>query len=162
MAQREARAEYDVMNEMLGGVVTNKSKNIGTKFETQVVNYLRANGFEKAKREVLHGGKDQGDVHAAQGLVFECKAGIQAETASDAQLRLWCQETTVETKNAGAKVGVLVVKRAGHGVTKMGGMWVVQNDGGMLVRFRLDEYVKFLSACGWTADGYVQTRKVEA
>lgn len=138
--------------------MTNRSKNIGTKFETWVVNYLRANGFEKAKREVLHGGKDQGDVHAAEGLVFECKGGIQAETASDEQLRRWCVETEVERENAGAKVGVLVVKRAGHGVTKMGGMWVIQNDGGMLVRFRLDEYVSFIQAVGWTADGYVEKR----
>ena len=132
----------------------NKSKNIGTKFESQVVSYLRAHGFEKAKREPLHGALDEGDVFPCEGLVFECKAGSAAEFASDYQLKAWCLETETERINAKAQVGVLVIKRAGHGVTKMGGMWVIQNDGNMLVRFRLDEYVQFLHACGWTADGF--------
>jgi len=86
--------------------------------------------------------------------VFECKSGVAAERASDYQLKAWSLETETERINAKAQVGVLVVKRAGHGVTKMGGMWVIQNDGNMLVRFRLDEYVQFLHACGWSADGF--------
>jgi len=32
-----------------GSLVTNKSKNIGTKFESQVVNYLKANGSRESK-----------------------------------------------------------------------------------------------------------------
>jgi len=135
--------------------MVNKSKNIGTKFESQMVNFLRANGFEKAKREVLHGSIDEGDVFPCEGLMFECKAGAQAENASDEQLRKWCLETETERINARVKVGVLVVKRKAHGVTKMGGSWVVQNDAGMLTRFRLDEYLVFLKRLGYTANGFV-------
>ena len=132
----------------------NRSKNIGTKFETWCVNYLKDHGFPKAVRKALAGSLDKGDVFVCEGLLLECKGGVAAERASDYQLKLWCEETETERINAKAQVGVLVVKRAGHGVTKMGGMWVIQNDGNMLVRFRLDEYCAFLHACGWTADGF--------
>lgn len=135
--------------------MTNRSKNIGTKFETDTVNWLRANGFPHARREVLHGSLDQGDVWAADGLIVECKGGAAAENASDEQLRKWCAETAVEKRNAKADGAFLVVKRRGHGVGKMGGMKVVQNDGGMLTTFRLDEYVAFLHAFGYTATGFV-------
>jgi len=47
------------------------------------------------------------------------------------------------------------VKRAGHGVGKIGGWHVVQNDAGMLTKFRLDEYVNFLKVLGYESDGFV-------
>lgn len=126
--------------------MSTKSKQIGTREETRVVNYLKANGFPEAARRVLHGSADLGDILVAKDVICEVKGGAAAETASDGQLRLWCSETERERVNAQAKHAFLVVKRKGHGDAKVGGWWVVFNTHGMLTRFRLDEYVSFLSS----------------
>ena len=136
--------------------MVNKSKNIGTSAETHVVRYLQANGFPHAERRALKGSLDVGDILVCPGLIVEVKAGAAAESASDGQLRLWCAETSREKRNAKADTAFLVVKRAGHGVGKIGGWQVVQNDAGMLTKFRLDEYVEFLKVLGYTANGFVR------
>jgi len=136
--------------------MVNRSKNIGTSAETHVVRYLQANGFPNADRRALKGSLDVGDILVCKGLIVEVKAGAAAENASDGQLRLWCAETSREKVNAKADTAFLVVKRAGHGVAKVGGWQVVQNDGGMLTKFRLDEYTKFLKVLGFTATGFVR------
>lgn len=126
--------------------MTNRSKDIGTWAETKVVNYLRANGFPEADRRALHGNKDLGDILVCKGVIAEVKGGRAAEDASDEQLRRWCSETERERVNAKASHGFLVVKRRGFGVAKIGGWWVASNHGGMLCRFRLDDYTRFLNS----------------
>ena len=122
--------------------MVNRSKNIGTAAETLVVRYLQEHGFPKAKRRALAGSLDEGDILVRDGLIVEVKAGVAAETASDAQLRLWCIETDNEILNAHADDGFLVVKRKGHGAGKIGGWWVVTNAGRVLLtRYRLDEFL---------------------
>ena len=133
--------------------MTNKSKSIGTKVESQIVNYLHIVGFSKAHRRALAGSLDIGDVLVCEGLIIEAKGGAAAENASDGQLRLWCAETEREKANAKADEAFLVVKRKGHGVGKVGSWFVVHNEAGMLTRFLLGEYVVFLKALGYTADG---------
>jgi len=136
--------------------MVNKSKNIGTSAETHVVRYLQANGFPNADRRALKGSLDVGDILVCKGLIVEVKAGAAAENASDGQLRLWCAETSRERVNAKADTAFLVVKRKGHGIAKIGGWYVVQNDAGMLTKFRLDEYTEFLKVLGYTATGFVR------
>lgn len=56
--------------------MVNPSKAKGTKFETDVLNYLRANG-ENAERLALTGAEDEGDIALRAGNVYEvleCKA----------------------------------------------------------------------------------------
>jgi len=132
----------------------NKSKQVGTAAETHVVSYLQANGFPHADRRALKGSLDVGDILVCPGLIVEVKAGAAAENASDGQLRLWCAETAREKVNARAVTAFLVVKRSGHGVGKIGGWHVVQDDGGMLTKFRLDEYCNFLKALGYGPNGF--------
>ena len=136
--------------------MVNRSKAVGTSAETHVVRYLQANGFPNADRRAVKGSLDVGDILVCKGLIVEVKAGAAAENASDGQLRLWCAETKREQVNAGATTSFLVVKRKGHGVGKIGGWFVVQNDGGMLTKFRLDEYTEFLKVLGYTATGFVR------
>ena len=136
--------------------MVNRSKNIGTKAESQVVAYLRANGFPAATRQPLKGSLDEADILVCPGLIVEVKAGAAAENASDGQLRLWCAETVREKVNAKADAAFLVVKRSGHGVGKIGGWFVVQNTGDMLTRFRLDEYVSFVKRLGYGPTGFVE------
>lgn len=125
--------------------MTNRSKNIGTAGETAVVRYLRKNGFPDAERRALAGQQDKGDILVCKDVIAEVKAGAAAENASDEKLRAWYEETLTEKKNAGASLAFLVVKRKGHGAVKLGGWYVVHNDHGMLVKYRLDEYVQFLT-----------------
>lgn len=53
----------------------NKSKRQGTKEETDIVAWLRDNGFPQARRLAEGGSNDEGDVEAwPGGPVIECKA----------------------------------------------------------------------------------------
>jgi hypothetical protein len=124
--------------------MSSKSKQIGTRTETMVVNYLKANGFPDAERRVLHGTADLGDILVCKGVIAQVKGGLAAENASDARLRQWYADTQEQRSNANATHAFLVVKRSGHGVTKIGGWWVVSDNNGLLARFRLDEYTRYL------------------
>ena len=97
----------------------NKPKAIGTAAETQVVKYLRENGFSKAERRALHGGKDVGDILACDDFLVEVKVrGKDSSNAGlgqpgDAELLGWLDELDNELWNAGCTYGLLVVKRKG-------------------------------------------------
>jgi len=83
----------------------NKPREKGTMAESAVVGYLRNNGFPYAERRSLKGSLDQGDVTGTPGLCWEVKyanGGLRLGT--------WMGETALETLNAGAEHGILVVK----------------------------------------------------
>lgn len=133
-----------------------RSKDIGTRAETAVVKYLRANGFPLADRLPLKGSKDIGDVGDGTGaVVFEIKAGRAAETASDKQIGLWLEETLTEKDNAHADHGVLVVKRAGKGEAQVGKWWAIVWSPAVLggpfltQRYLLEEYLQHLRYSGY-------------
>lgn len=86
-----------------------KNKAKGTSFETLTVRWLKDNGFPYAERRALHGSFDKGDITGCGPLVFECKAKKAHDFSG------WLKETEVETTNAEADYGVLVVKRNGYG-----------------------------------------------
>lgn len=102
-----------------------RPKDIGTVAETAVVRYLAANGFPYAERRALRGALDCGDVTGCGPIVVEVKGGTAAKTASDTQVALWLLETQVERYNANADIGVLVLQRAGVGVSNAGRWWAV-------------------------------------
>ena len=112
-----------------------KSKQIGTWTESAVVEYLKANGSPEAKREVLHGSKDEGDVRVNSWVVLEVKGGHAAETASDAQIAAWLEEAEVERVHAGAAFSALVRKRKGKGRDNAGA-WYVHLNMGDIARMR--------------------------
>lgn len=102
--------------------MVNKPKNKGTVAETAVVTYLRDHGWPYAERRSLNGATDKGDVTGCPGLCFEVKyANFGIRMAS------WVQETVVETANAGADFGVLVVKPLGLGVTRVDRWFAIMN-----------------------------------
>jgi hypothetical protein len=105
-----------------------KAKNIGTRAETAVRNYLLSVGYDPlaAHRNVLKGTADEGDVWLREvvGLiVFEIKGGKMAKEASYGQIQKWMVETETERKNANAKFGFLVTQRAGVGYPRAGEWW---------------------------------------
>ena len=106
-----------------------KAKNIGTRAETAVRNYLLSAGYGQleAHRNVLTGSEDQGDVWLREPdhglIVFELKGGNMAKNASFEQVKKWYAETEREKKNASAKFGFLVTQRAGVGYPRAGEWW---------------------------------------
>lgn len=105
-----------------------KAKDIGTRAETAVRNYLLSVGYDPltAHRNVLKGSDDEGDVwlRDERGLiVFEVKGGNSAKTASHNQVAKWFDEAETEKKNAKAEYGFLVTQRAGVGYPRAGEWW---------------------------------------
>lgn len=98
-----------------------RAKDIGTRAETAVVRYARANGFAGAERRALHGAHDVGDVALCPGAILEVKSRKSAPT--DAQVARWLRETLVEACNADAEAQALVVKRPGFGPDRAGDWW---------------------------------------
>jgi len=111
--------------------MANPSKNKGTAAESAVVRYLTEHKV-LAKREILHGNSDHGDVHVhtKKGLVVLEVKSYKA-WASANLIEKWLVEADVEGVNAGADASALVVKRPGSGAA---------NAGDWLVYVRADEW----------------------
>lgn len=112
-----------------------KAKDIGTRAETAVRNYLVSVGYSalEAHRNVLTGSDDQGDVWLRDEnhglIVFELKGGDMAKKASYEQCLKWYDEAEREKKNAGANFGFLVTQRSGVGYPRAGEWWAYANLG---------------------------------
>lgn len=91
--------------------MVNRPGDKGRLAENAVVGYLRDHGFPHAERRRLEGINDKGDLISAPGLVWEVKY------AGSSKLRLtgWIKETDIETVNANADFGILVIKQPGVG-----------------------------------------------
>ena len=106
-----------------------KAKQIGTRAETAVKNYLLSVGYTplQAHRNVLKGSADEGDVWLREPnwglIVFEVKGGKAAKDASFNQIQKWWNEALTEKKNAKADYGFLVTQRAGVGYPRAGEWW---------------------------------------
>lgn len=85
--------------------MTNKSKDKGTRAETAVVKYLRADwGLSLVERRALSGELDRGDIAGIPGVVLEIKDAVKHNTPK------WREETLREIDNDGADIGALVIK----------------------------------------------------
>ncbi|MDO4243779.1 MAG: hypothetical protein Q4C85_08510 [Actinomyces sp.] len=97
------------------------ARTAGTRFESQVANYLRNSlGDDRIERRARTGAQDRGDIagvrHQGERLVIECK-----NTARPA-LAAWADEAEIERGNDDALAGLVVHKR--HGVATPGDQWV--------------------------------------
>lgn len=91
-----------------------RSRAKGTAAETGLVNFLRAHGWPHAERRALHGANDKGDVAGTPGVCWESKSAVRLDLPG------WLRETETERVNAGADVGVLVVKTNGYSADRAG------------------------------------------
>lgn len=89
--------------------MANKSKQKGTAWETQIVNYLRDSGCFHAHRKVLSGNSDKGDIYIdhVQELI------IEAKNEKTYKLAEWVKEANTEAKNADVKIGVVWMHQTG-------------------------------------------------
>lgn len=97
----------------------------GTRWETAIVDYLRAHGAPHAERRATAGAKDRGDVAGIPGLVIEAKSHTAMNLAG------WLDEAEAERANDGAGLAVVWHKRrgktsAGDGYVTMTGATFVQ------------------------------------
>ena len=83
------------------------AKQKGTRFESAIVAYLRANGWPYAERRAPSGVADKGDIAGVIGVVIEAKDRSRMELAA------WVDEATEEANNARAHHGVVWHKRRG-------------------------------------------------
>ena len=93
--------------------MANKSKAVGTRFESAVVKYLR-DGLEdeRPERLALHGSKDMGDIghifaHGYRGIA-ECKSHKKVTPGDVAE---WRQQTLDERGNSDSDFALLVVNQ---------------------------------------------------
>ena len=85
--------------------MTNRSKAKGTRWESELRDYLISLGFE-ARREALKGNKDEGDIFGIDDWTLEAKNEKRIALAK------YMDELAVEMKNGGTTHGAVLVKRA--------------------------------------------------
>ena len=67
----------------------------GTRFESEIVEYLKANGFPYAERRAMRGNRDAGDIAGVPGIAIEAKNHKAMDLGS------WMGEAEVGARNAG-------------------------------------------------------------
>ena len=89
------------------------AKAAGTRFETQVADYLAEHVDDRIERRTRHGAKDRGDVsglrHMGERVVVECKSTARLDLAG------WAAEAETERGNDEAVAGLICHKRHGKG-----------------------------------------------
>lgn len=88
--------------------MSNPSKAKGTKFEVDVVEYLRTHGFPHAERRALRGTNDAGDIAGVVGFTIEVKNHKALDLGN------WCKQAAAEAVNAGGSRWAVVHKRRQH------------------------------------------------
>jgi len=99
-----------------------KAQDKGREAENFTAQFLSENGWPYAERKRLSGAKDRGDLTGTPGLMWEVKylgRGVRARMAA------WMKETKVQTENASADFGILVVKPPGFGQRQAGKFWAI-------------------------------------
>lgn len=81
----------------------------GPKFEADVVDWMRANGWPYAERRVMGGIRDRGDIAGIPELVAELKNTNRHDLAGA------LDEAKAEAANAGVEIYVTIMKRRGKG-----------------------------------------------
>ena len=100
-----------------------RNKEKGTRFESQVVDYMReALGDNRIERRATSGAKDRGDV---AGVILRKKpVVIECKNKQRMALSEWLDEAEIERGNADAEFAFVVHKRRGCGEANMGRTYV--------------------------------------
>lgn len=87
--------------------MSNPSRQKGTHYETGTLRGVQSD-FPDARRQVLHGNMDQGDIIIpSMSLILECKNCKRMELAD------WVRQAETEARNAGVDYGAVVHKHKG-------------------------------------------------
>jgi len=91
----------------------NAPKQLGTKLETEIVAWLKVNGWPYAHRRTLKGTSDEGDVALSERVPFTVEAKNSRRSTDRAALGTWVRELETEVSNSGDDAGAVVHKRRG-------------------------------------------------
>ena len=97
----------------------------GREAENFAVRFLSENGWPYAERKRLRGAKDQGDLTGTPGLMWEVK---YLGKSVSARMAAWMKQVDVQTVNARADYGILIVKPPGVGERNAGKFWAVMRE----------------------------------
>lgn len=103
----------------------NKHKAKGTSFETAIKEYLVANDFPDARRAVLAGENDTGDIHGIQQRTTLRNACLQCKNQKKWDISGWLDATVEQAKRLKDALPVLIVKRPNKGTKSLGDSYVV-------------------------------------
>lgn len=143
--------------------MVSRPKNIGTAAESAVLKQITPY-FRQAKRLVLAGAADRGDIGDTGDFIFEVKGGHTAERAEPGDIAAWMEEARVEARNSRVPFGVLVTKRkaVGHANARKWWVWLRIEDlaeltGGFYrsgrhvpVRLELGDFLELIADHGYT------------
>jgi hypothetical protein len=87
------------------GVVSSPAKRKGTRAETELVLWLRENGWPDAERRALNGSRDRGDIAGV------CSVAIEVKNRKEFAPAEWVDEAKAEAVNAGVNYHLVVAKR---------------------------------------------------
>lgn len=108
------------------------AREAGTRFESDVVKYLRDQlGDDRIERRAKSGAKDRGDVAGVRTALGE-RVVIEAKDVARMDLSGWVNEAETERGNDDAAVGLAVHKRRGYGPANMGGTYVTLTLDGLI------------------------------
>jgi len=113
----------------------NKHKAKGTAFETLIKDYLISKDLPDARRAVLAGENDTGDIHGIQQESTLRNACLQCKNQKKLDLSGWLNATVEQARRLKNALPVLVVKRSGKGAKAIGDSYVVM---------RLNDFVELL------------------
>jgi hypothetical protein len=100
------------------------AKQAGTKFESDVVRYLRDRlGDDRIERRAKSGSKDRGDIAGVRTALGE-RVVIECKDVARLNLSGWVNEADIERGNDDAAVGMVAHKRRGYGPAQIGGTYV--------------------------------------
>jgi hypothetical protein len=100
------------------------AKQAGTRFESDVVRYLRERlGDDRIERRAKSGAKDRGDIAGVRTALGE-RVVIECKDVARLNLSGWVNEADIERGNDDAAVGMVAHKRRGYGPAQMGGTYV--------------------------------------
>ena len=92
--------------------MVNRPKGMGTAHETDVVNWLKLNGWPYASRRALSG-KDKGDVRLSESVPFTIEAKTAKKTTDRMNVGGWLRELSEEIINSESLSGAVVYKQRG-------------------------------------------------
>ena len=113
----------------------NRNKAKGTAFETLIKDYLIKENFSHARRAVLAGENDTGDIHGLTQRLSNREVCFQCKNQKKWDLSGWLDATIEQARRLKNALPVLIVKRPGKGAKAVGDSYVVM---------RLDDFVQLL------------------
>ena len=93
--------------------MVNRPKQLGTKHESDIVNWLKAHGWPWAHRRTQKGSADEGDVCLSERIPFTIEAKNSKRSTDRAAIGTWIRELEAEVTAVGDEAGAVVHKRRG-------------------------------------------------